>query len=67
MEIIHSGKKPSELQELMLILVDYCINNDIGFHDGETVGLTVSVQIKVEKTKGYNVDEDGETLKISVI
>ena len=47
--------------------LDYCINNDIGFHDGETVGLTVSVQIKVEKSKGYNVDEDGETLKISVI
>ena len=67
MEIISSDKKVSEIQELMILLVDYCINNDIGFHDGETVGLTASVHLKVEKSKGYNVDVDGETLKLSVI
>lgn len=64
MEIIGANKKPSELQGLMLLLADYCIGNDIGFHDGETVGLIAGLQIQVEKSKGYNVDEEGETLKL---
>lgn len=67
MEIINSDKKPSELQGFMLLLVDYCISNDIGFHDGESVGLTASVQLKIEKSKGYNVNEDGETLKLNIM
>lgn len=67
MEIVGSNKKPSELQGFVYLLVDYCIKNNVGFHDGETVALTASVQLLVEKSKGFNVDEDGETLKINLV
>ena len=43
------------------------INNNIGFHEGEIVGLAAGLQLKVEKSKGCNVDEDGETLKLSFL
>ena len=48
-------------------IIDYCINNNIGFHEGEIVGLAAGLQLKVEKSKGCNVDEDGETLKLSFL
>lgn len=67
MEILNSKRKPSELQGFTYLLADYCINNDIGFHDGETVGLTASVQLNVVKSKGCNVNPDGETLKITFV
>lgn len=66
MEIINSTMKPSELQGFMLLIADYCINNNIGFHDGEKVGFVAGIQIEVEKSKGFNVDEDGETLKLKI-
>ena len=51
----------------MILIIDYCINNNIGFHEGEIVGLAAGLQLKVEKSKGCNVDEDGETLKLSFL
>ena len=67
MEIMHSQQEPKQLQAFMLLLIDYCINNNIGFHDGEVVGLTAGIQLRVEKSKGFNVDEDGETLKLFIL
>ena len=64
MEIENLDKQPSEVYGFMLLLVEYCISNDISFHDGETVGLAAGLQVRIKKSKGYNVDEDGETLKI---
>ena len=59
------GKQPSEIHSMMLFIVDYCINQNVSFHDGEEVGLTAGVKAKIEKSKGFNVDMEGETLKIS--
>lgn len=67
LEVVQSDMQPSQLHGLMLMIVDYCISNDVGFHDGETVALSASEQIMLEKSKGYNVDEEGETLKITFL
>lgn len=64
MEMIGVDQEPSELQNLMFVLADYCINNNITFHDGETVGLAAGMKFQIEKSKGVNVDTEGETLKI---
>lgn len=66
MEIINVKKEPSAVQGFLLILIDYCLNNDISFHDGETVGLAANVQLQVTRSKGINVEEEGETLKITM-
>lgn len=60
------NKQASEIHSIMLFIVDYCINQDISFHDGEEVGLTAGVKAKIVKSKGVNVDMEGETLKITI-
>lgn len=65
LELVKCKREPSEIQGLMLILVNYCISNDITFRDGETVGLAADLQLKIEKSKGFNTNTEGETLKIS--
>ena len=50
---------------MMLYIIDYCINQNVSFHDGEEVGLSAGLKAKIVKSKGFNVDMDGETLKIS--
>ncbi len=67
MEVLNFKQEPSQLQGFMILIIDYCINNNIGFYDGENVGLAAGLQLKVEKSKGCNVDEDGETLKLSFL
>lgn len=67
MEIVKMEQKPSELQNLLFSLVNYCINNDVAFRDGETMSLTTSMQLKIKKSKGINVDPDGETMKLTPV
>ena len=59
------GRQPSEIHSMMLYIIDYCINQNVSFHDGEEVGLSAGLKAKIVKSKGFNVDMDGETLKIS--
>ncbi len=66
LEITETQKAPGDIHNMMLSLVDYCINNDISFRDGQSVGVSVGVTIEVNKSKGYNVDMDGETLKLTI-
>lgn len=66
LEIVGIQKNPNELHNIMLYIIDYCINNDISFNDGQTFGLTPGVNVEVKKSKGFNVDEDGETLKLII-
>lgn len=67
MELLSSKQQLSEIVGFMLILVEYCINNNIAFHDKETVALSASTQLRIEKSKGCNVNESGETLKICLL
>lgn len=64
MELFDQPYDFQEIQSYLMLLIDYCINNDVTFHDGETVGLAPGLTLKVEKSKGKNVDIDGETLKL---
>lgn len=67
MELLDSKMELQNLQGFMLLLVEYCLKNDISFHDEETVALSASMHLKVKKSKGYNVDEDAETLKLQML
>lgn len=41
MEIVNSKQEPSELQENLYLLIEYCINNNVGFRDGETLKINM--------------------------
>lgn len=41
MEIVNLKQEPSELQENLYLLIEYCINNNVGFHDGETLKINM--------------------------
>lgn len=66
LEMIEVQKEPGNVHNILLSIVDYCINNDIAFRDGQIVGLTAGVNIEIKKSKGFNVDEKGETLKLII-
>lgn len=67
MEIVGSHIKPMDLQKIMFLMIDYCIKRNISFQDGEEIGLSQSVHIKVSRTKGFNINQNKETLKITVL
>lgn len=64
LEIVNSKQPPSELRDFMMNIVGYLIEEDVIFHDGETVGYTNEQRLKLVKSEGVNVE--GESLKILI-
>lgn len=62
LEIVNSKQQPSELRDFMVNIVGYLIEEDVIFHDGETLGYTNEQRLKLVKSEGVNVE--GESLKI---
>lgn len=63
MEIVGSKHKPSQVSNMLIYMARYVIEQDVIFHDGETVGLTANQRLTIVKSEGVNVE--GESLKIA--
>jgi len=63
MEILDSGEKPQELKDFLIDVASYCIQEDVAFRDGETVGMSAKQRCRITKSPGVCVE--GMTLKIA--
>ena len=63
MEVLDTQAAPGDLHSFLLDLTSYVLEEDITFHDGETIGFTEGQYLPISRSAG--VWHDGMTLKIS--
>ena len=57
--------KPSDLRDFLASLVSYVLENDVEFHDGETIGFAADDKHTITRSPGVGLPEEQMTLKIS--
>lgn len=63
MEILNVAEHPDEAKDFLMNIAQYCIEEDVTLHDGETVGLSAEQRCKITRSQG--VCTEGMTLKIA--
>ena len=62
-EVLDTQAAPGDLHSFLLDLASYVLEEDVTFHDGETIGFTEGQYLPISRSAG--VWHDGMTLKIS--
>lgn len=62
MEVLDTHASPGDLHSFLLDLASYVLEEDVTFHDGETIGFTEGQYLPISRSAG--VWHDGMTLKI---
>ena len=63
-EILDTNLEPEQLRDLLSNIVFYVLENDIVFHDGETIGFSEEEKLQISRSKGVSIE--GQTIKISL-
>ena len=61
-EVLDTQAAPGDLHSFLLDLASYVLEEDVTFHDGETIGFTEGQYLSISRSAG--VWHDGMTLKI---
>lgn len=61
-EVLDTQAAPGDLHSFLLDLASYVLEEDVTFHDGETIGFTEGQYLPISRSAG--VWHDGMTLKI---
>ena len=62
-EVLDSNTKPVELRDFLFNIAYYILDNDMEFHDGETIGFSEHQKLPITLSAGVAVD--GMSFKIS--
>ena len=65
MEVLNADAKPEDLRNFLASLVSYVLENDVEFHDGETIGFDADDKHTITRSPGVSLPKEQMTLKIS--